>query len=117
MLQRFKVRSDLCPYLFVAPHRLFAIDARIKAGKPGELVSSFDRVFRRIRKSALGADPRGCFHDLRKTFGTRAATAGVPMHELQAHLGHSQITTTAEYYTAIEDSAADRLRKVFERVA
>ncbi|MCH8344667.1 MAG: hypothetical protein IH983_11835 [Planctomycetes bacterium] len=48
---------------------------------------------------------------------TRCAANGVPMHELQAHLGHSSITTTAEYYTDVEKSAADRLRKVFARVA
>ncbi len=34
----------------------------------------------------------------------------LPMNELQAHLGHSSITTTAEYYTEVEESAADRLR-------
>ncbi len=61
--------------------------------------------------------PHGCFHDFRKTFGTHAATAGVPMHELQVHMGHGDITTTAEYYTTVEESAADRLRKVFEKVA
>ena len=60
---------------------------------------------------------RGCFHDLRKTFATRAAASGVPMHELQAHLGHGSITTTAEYYTNVEKSAADRLRAVFAEVA
>ena len=60
---------------------------------------------------------RGCFHDLRKTFATRAAASGVPMHELQAHLGHGSITTTTEYYTEVEKSAADRLRAVFAEVA
>jgi len=39
------------------------------------------------------------------------------MHELQAHLGHSSIVTTAEYYTDVEASAGDRCRNVFEHVA
>ena len=81
-----------------------------------ELVINLDKRFGDIQK-AIGFASRGCFHDLRKTFATRAAGSGVPMHELKAHLGHSSITTTAEYYTAIEEQAADRLRKVFERVA
>ncbi len=119
VLQRLKIMSELSPYLFVDSRRLFAIDARTKAGKlraTYELVNNFTRHFDEIQTSAKVC-PRGCFHDLRKTFATRAASSGVPMHELQAHLGHSSITTTAEFYTEVEDSAADRLRKVFERVA
>lgn len=96
-----------------------------KAGKLHpcyELVNNFTRQFDDIQdaaKSKLGVDnwSHGCFHDLRKTFATRCATNGVPMHELQAHLGHSSITTTAEYYTDVEPSAADRLREVFADVA
>ena len=76
-------------------------------------------VIQDAAKAKLGVDnwSHGCFHDLRKTFATRAAANGVPMHELQAHLGHSSITTTAEYYNDVEKSAADRLRKVFAEVA
>ena len=51
------------------------------------------------------------------SYATRAAAAGVPMRELQAHLGHASITTTAEYYTDVEESAANRLRAVFAEVA
>ena len=111
------------PYLFIDIDRLAVIDGRAKLGKlrPNfDLINNFTRQFDEIQVAAKGQSenwPHGCFHDLRKTFATRAAGSGVPMHELQAHLGHSSITTTAEYYTAIEDSAADRLRKVFERVA
>ncbi len=119
------MKSGGSPYLFVDLDRLSALDARAKVGKlrPNfDLVNNFTRQFDEIQDAAKGqltADnwPHGCFHDLRKTFATRAAASGVPMHELQAHLGHSSITTTAEYYTAIEDSAADRLRAVFSEVA
>jgi integrase len=37
------------------------------------------------------------FHDLRHTYGTRMANAGVPMHALQAFMGHSNIQTTEIY--------------------
>jgi integrase len=56
----------------------------------------------------------GTVHDLRKSFATRAASAGVPMHELHKHLGHSNISTTAEFYVGMADEAADRLRAVFD---
>jgi integrase len=37
------------------------------------------------------------FHDLRHTFGTRMAAAGVPMRTLQEWMGHSDIKTTLIY--------------------
>lgn len=37
------------------------------------------------------------FHDLRHTYGTRMASAGVPMRALQALMGHSNIETTEIY--------------------
>ncbi len=124
-LLRLKMQADGSPYIFLSVKRLLAIDAKARVGKLHpcyELVNNFARQFDAIQKAAqakLGVAnwSHGCFHDLRKTFATRCAANGVPMHELQAHLGHSSITTTAEYYTEVERSAVDRLRKVFERVA
>ena len=37
------------------------------------------------------------FHDLRHTFGTRMAAAGVPMRTLQEWLGHRDFKTTLIY--------------------
>jgi integrase len=37
------------------------------------------------------------FHDLRHTFGTRMAAAGVPMRTLQEWMGHRDIETTQRY--------------------
>jgi integrase len=37
------------------------------------------------------------FHDLRHTFGTRMADAGVPMRTLQAWMGHRDFKTTLIY--------------------
>ncbi len=37
------------------------------------------------------------FHDLRHTFGTRMAAAGVPMRTLQEWMGHRDFKTTMIY--------------------
>ena len=37
------------------------------------------------------------FHDLRHTFGTRMAAAGVPMRTLQEWMGHRDLATTQRY--------------------
>jgi len=42
------------------------------------------------------------FHDLRRTFGTRAADGGAGLKDLQAVLGHAQIGTTMGYVEATE---------------
>jgi integrase len=50
-------------------------------------------------KAALGrAEVRDIrFHDLRHTFGTRMAAAGVPMRTLQEWMGHRDFKTTLIY--------------------
>jgi integrase len=51
-------------------------------------------------KAALRAaylDESLVFHDLRHTFGTRMAAAGVPMRTLQEWMGHAKIATTERY--------------------
>lgn len=45
------------------------------------------------------------WHDLRHTFGSRAALAGVPMVVLKALMGHSVITTTMRYAHTTEADA------------
>jgi integrase len=37
------------------------------------------------------------FHDLRHTFGTQMAAAGMPMRTLQELMGHADIATTQRY--------------------
>ena len=56
-------------------------------------------VTRRIRAAlkAAGLDTGHCFHDLRHTFGTRMAAAGVPMRTLQEWMGHRDLATTQIY--------------------
>jgi integrase len=54
------------------------------------------RRYRRALKAAR-IDTKHRFHDLRHTFGTRMAAAGVPMRTLQEWMGHRDIETTQRY--------------------
>jgi integrase len=46
---------------------------------------------------AAGLDRAHRFHDLRHTFGTRMAAAGVPTRTLQEWMGHRDLATTQIY--------------------
>jgi integrase len=54
------------------------------------------------------------FHDLRHSYGTRLASAGVPLREIQEYMGHAHITTT-EIYAAFAPAGdgADRVGAAF----
>jgi integrase len=55
-------------------------------------------VLRRLQKALKAAGlPKHRFHDLRHTFGTAMAAAGVPMRTLQEWMGHRDIQTTQRY--------------------
>ncbi|MGZ6560243.1 MAG: tyrosine-type recombinase/integrase [Solirubrobacteraceae bacterium] len=57
------------------------------------------------------------FHDLRHTFGTRCAAAGVPLRTLQAWMGHADIKTTMVYthYAPGGERGGTRQRRVRRR--
>lgn len=56
-------------------------------------------ITRRMQRAleAAGLDDSRRFHDLRHTFGTRMAAAGVPMRTLQEWMGHRDLATTQIY--------------------
>lgn len=56
-------------------------------------------ILRRYRHALRAArlDDQLRFHDLRHTFGTRMAAAGVPMRTLQEWMGHRDVQTTQIY--------------------
>ncbi len=54
------------------------------------------RRYRRVLKAAK-LEPTHRFHDLRHTFGTAMAAAGVPMRTLQEWMGHRDMATTQRY--------------------
>jgi integrase len=68
-----------------------------------------------IRKTLAAAARRAgvppfCVHDLRRTFATRAASAGYPMPMLKDVLGHSLMETTSAYY--VHADRAERGRQL-----
>ena len=74
-------------------------------------VAEQSRVFRAAATAVR--IPIVTMHDLRRTFGTRCAEAGVPMHKLKDWMGHSSITITEAFYThssgAFETQLAQRI--------
>jgi integrase len=70
--------------VFANPHTGTPLDG-------GALLRAFQRALKRagVRKVR--------FHDLRHTFGTRMAAAGVPMRTLQEWMGHRDLRTTLIY--------------------
>ena len=75
-------------------------------------------VLRRMRRAlkAAGLDDSHRFHDLRHTFGTRMAAAGVPMRTVQEWMGHRSVTTTQIYADYSPSSReADMIAAAFAR--
>jgi integrase len=68
---------------------------RFKAAIKRAGVGQFREVTQPNGKVELRPSTR--FHDLRHTFGTRMAAAGVPMRTLQEWMGHRDIATTLIY--------------------
>jgi site-specific recombinase XerD len=56
-------------------------------------------ITRRMRRALrdAGLDEAHRFHDLRHTFGTQCAAAGVPLRTLQEWMGHRDLMTTQRY--------------------
>jgi integrase len=77
-------------------------------------------IRRRMRKAlkAAGLNDAHRFHDLRHTFGTQCAAAGVPMRTLQEWMGHKDIKTTQRYADYAPSSReADMIAAAFAREA
>ena len=56
-------------------------------------------------------------HNLRHSFATHLAAAGVPLHQLQAYLGHAHIETTTVYTHLTPISHAEAIGHVDALVA
>jgi len=67
------------------------------------------KLLKRFKRALRAAGVREVrFHDLRHTFGTRSAAAGVPMRTLQAWMGHRDFKTTLIYADYSPDDARER---------
>ena len=75
------------------------------------------RLLKRFKAALRRAGVRRVrFHDLRHTFGTRMAAAGVPMRTLQGWMGHRDFKTTliyADYLPGAQE--ADLVDRAFAR--
>lgn len=80
-------------------HTAYQADEDLVFGNPrtgtpldgAALLRAFQRALKRARVRRVR------FHDLRHTFGTRMAAAGVPMRTLQEWMGHRDLRTTLIY--------------------
>jgi integrase len=77
------------------------------------------KVLKRFKRALVRAGVREVrFHDLRHTFGTRMAAAGVPMRTLQEWMGHRDFATTLVYADyAPSEHEAEWVERAFARVA
>lgn len=80
-------------------------------GKP--ICTSQVKAFFSMAKSLAGITRRLRFHDLRHTFASRLATAGVPLQVIARALGHSS-TRTTERYARPGDETIDLVRSALD---
>ena len=79
----------------------FVFASAVRKDRP---INTVSRAWQRIRTRAGLPDLH--IHDLRRTFGTWAATSGVSLSVTAAALGHRDHSTTARIYAIAEASAA-----------
>ncbi len=95
-------------------------ETQICARLDGSLVkpNALSRAFKRIATRADITDVR--FHDLRHTHATFLLLAGVPIHVVQARLGHESIQTTVDTYGHLLPTsgapAGEKLKKFVGRM-
>lgn len=56
------------------------------------------------------------YHNLRHTYGSRMANAGVPQHLLLKMMGHGSIQVTQQYYLGMNDEGVDIIKKKLEEM-
>ncbi len=56
-------------------------------------------------------------HDLRRTFGSLARSAGADLRWIQSAMGHESITTTARIYAHLYDDELDIVAAALDRLS
>lgn len=56
------------------------------------------------------------YHNLRHTYGSRMANAGIPQHLLLKMMGHGNIQVTQQYYLGMNDESIDIIKKKLEEM-
>jgi integrase len=83
--------------------------ARLKQGKIGRFEE------RKDKEGGVRQAPVLTFHDLRHTFGTTCAAAGIPLRTIMEWMGHKDIKTTMIYsHYAPSDQEAELIERAFE---
>ncbi len=91
----------------ILPEVLEALEAQIKVEgrRAGERLwgQCSSAVVKYVQAAAkrVGIPPL-CMHDLRRTFGTRCAVAGMPLPQLQRIMGHHSAEVTMRYYVHVQ---------------
>lgn len=91
-------------YVTLSEPRFWKLKQLLKKGQMAERVrlcpdENFSIPFKKILRKANVAD--GTFHDLRRTYGTMMAEAGMPQHSLAYLMGHSDSKVTEKYYIKV----------------
>jgi integrase len=117
--QELTVRSDTAKWghsrvVPLRPEVGPALRAQIEARRVGSGQRLWTQIPWSIRKTLASAGKRVglapfCVHDLRRTFATRAASAGYPMPMLKDVLGHASMETTSAYYVHVDRAERGRL--------
>jgi integrase len=103
-LERLRERGD-----FTAPDELVFCTWRGLALDPSALVARFKRA-----RNAAGLRPLR-FHDLRHTYGSLLAAAGVPVTDIRQAMGHADLQTTSRYLHARQaGEQVERFARAFE---
>ena len=72
------------------------------------------RMFARIKRDAGLGGCEKSYHNLRRTFATKAAHKNVPIPMLQKWLGHANITTTMSYIHSSHSESRAEFERMFE---
>ena len=94
--------------------RKFAADSKMKDDRLWPFSrASASRFIAELMKQAGIRGPQACTKGLRHAFGITAVENGVPLPIIAAILGHSQITTTAIYTTAVGKEAREFVKRMW----
>ncbi len=86
----------------------------VREGGSPILPNSLSHAFRRMTKRCGMAGSR--FHDLRHTHATLLLESGVPVHVVQARLGHESVKTTVDTYGHVLPASDGEAGAAFERM-
>jgi integrase len=112
---RWHPKKHHCRKVAVPQALADAIRAREKTGLifPNSEGKPDQHLLRHLQALTQGSPMHTELHKLRKTWATRLAMAGMPVHVLQKLLGHKSLVTTQKYLADV-DLASGQMSKAIE---